>query len=1434
MPGSRSILRRLSLFAVAILLLGLCVPSGSALANHPALSCLDVEPETSFNPTLPAGTRSHTVEATLRGPATPPDNPATCKGDEMDAEGGAVKISFEISGPNDPAADGDTPDSPDRFCLIPQNAASCEMTYPGAATGSDTIRGWIDEDSQSPAQGGMTEADEKECLDEFSPTQECAPAPPSDPEGDVDGPEPDDTDVVQKTWRNVLDCEPETTTGAARTTHVITCTASDGDTTPTLIPGANVDVEITGANDPDPASPDFPAGRPAGDSQNTPNLTCTTGSDPNDAATFGKCSVSHGSTGAKAGGTTTYRAWIDADNSDATSEADQGEGRLESGSGSVAGEAEPDDTDIVDRTWRNMLECEPETDTGVVRTAQVITCTASDAQGTPTFIPGANVDIEITGANDPDPQSAGFPDGRPAGDSQNSPDLTCTTGSNPNDSATYGKCSVSHGPAGTDATGTSTYRAWIDSDDSDATSEADQAEGRLETGTGSVAGDKTEPDDTDVVSHTWFAHLDCGAETASNPFGSPHTVTCTALDSQTTPQPVPNIQVDAEATGANDPDGADSQTSPDFSCTTDAQGSCSFTHGPGGTGTTGTVGTTTYRAWVDVDGNHQAAPATHGVSEADTGEAQNENSTPGADPEPDDTDVVTKTWTGKASVDCDDESGDDTEVNPGEGGPASNETYTCTVRDDQGAVNDDEQVTVYGEVLNGVNDPDGAPEGPSYDSPDYSGPNASEASTCQTPDPDDPFAENLGVCQVTVTQADAELGTAIICFWVGEGDGETLCTAEQTNDPEADDNADKVEKTWQAREAKSVDLEPETDNNALSENHSITATIYDQFSDPYQGTTTVKFEFFEGSPTDTDGNAPATSDASCTAFNTTTCTFGYTQTASVGIDLICGWVGDAPSMAGSASDGTCDGEALVDADDDSTTADAPQPADDRRDVVRKVWDASRLDCSPETDDNPAGTAHSIDCNAKNKNDVNAPGARIDIEATGANDPDGANSPTTPDFTCTTDASGNCTVIHGTGGNGTTRGGGMTSYRAWIDIDRDDDSTEADTTEAQDHTVAGGGGAKTDPDDTDVVTKTWTQSAARLDCGPESETNLPGTSHEITCTARTSADAPVSNIGIDIEATGANDPGNGDSPEAPDFSCITDANGSCSFTHGPLGTTDSGTTTYRAWIDADDSDTSTEADQGEGRDEAVSAGVQEPDATDVVEKNWSTVSDIRMIPEETKNPLNQDQTVTVKVTDAQGNGISDLQVSWTETGEGIIVSSQSTTDDQGEADAIVRSSEPGNQRVTASVSPCADPEADCSGESVLHWGPSECTIFGTNGADRLRGTSGNDVICGFGGNDTLTGSGGNDRLLGGSGNDSLSAGAGRDTLVGGSGNDRLQGNRGNDILQGQGGRDTLAGGRANDKLYGGSGNDRLDGGTGRDLCVGGPGRDPARRCEIRRH
>ncbi|HEV2755798.1 MAG TPA: Ig-like domain-containing protein [Actinomycetota bacterium] len=800
------------------------------------------------------------------------------------------------------------------------------------------------------------------------------------------------------------------------------------------------------------------------------------------------------------------------------------------------------------------------------------------------------------------------------------------------------------------------------------------------------------------------ACLDLTPETSTNPAGTSHTVTATlrVISTGCTGAALtPNsggggggpVNIDFEIAGPNDADG-NSPDTPDMSCNVAVnQSDCSVTYtGPA-------TGTDTIRGWIDHDG---LTPAQGGATEADLTEGQ-------AGEDADTTDVVVKSWTSGAAaeVDCDDQTGPDheRETNPSLSGAASNEVYTCRVTDAAG--NGISGTVVRGEVTNAPNDPD-ATNGASYDTPDY---------TCTT-------AANA-TCQVTVTQVEGQTGTAIICFWIGTAaQGQTACGTEPVDEAaaangsdEPNDAADGVHKTWEARSAATggVDAEPETDTNNLGETHTITATVYDQFGAPFQGNTTVRFEFFAGSPSDPandGGNTTATPDRTCTTVNAATCSVSYTQSNTPGTDLICVWTNAAPAVVNTNTNGTCGGEGLTDADDAAGSADAPAPANDDMDVVQKVWTnpnaPSRLDCTPETDSNPTGTAHTVTCTVTNAFGAPSANVNVDVEATGPNDPDGTNTPLVPDFTCTTAAGGTCSFTHGPGGTGGTPTAGTTSYRAWIDADNSNATNDADTTEARDEVATPG--ATAEPDDTDVVNKTWVGPPAAVAVSPANDTASVGTCNAFTFTVRDSAGNPVSGVRLDVEqrhhtandATANNEPAvsfcapaagenvSGVDENAGDLRPPSEAPDNA----GTAGGETTGTTNAAGQITIGIAVAPANGSNGTGT--VFVTGFHETSDNDDRDSNepvanatktW-IVPEGRTIdcePETVSNRTGVTQTVVCLVRDRFGEPAPGESVTFTTSGPGTLTSATTvTTDAQGRATVSATSLQPGVQTVTGTI------------------------------------------------------------------------------------------------------------------------------------------------------
>ncbi|MDQ3963907.1 MAG: Ig-like domain-containing protein [Actinomycetota bacterium] len=189
-------------------------------------------------------------------------------------------------------------------------------------------------------------------------------------------------DQVEKTWVNpsavLLNCDPETDSNPAGTTHRVTCTATAPDTADP-VSGVMVRFEIAGSGDPDSSN-----------SPQAPDGTCTQRTDAN-----GQCFFEHSATAENA--TTTYRAWID----DGVAEpqpdgTDQDVDTTEAQNETMTpGRPEPDNTDVVEKRWTTRpasVTMTPESDSARVGECNAYTITVTDSAGAP--VQGATLDVE--------------------------------------------------------------------------------------------------------------------------------------------------------------------------------------------------------------------------------------------------------------------------------------------------------------------------------------------------------------------------------------------------------------------------------------------------------------------------------------------------------------------------------------------------------------------------------------------------------------------------------------------------------------------------------------------------------------------------------------------------------------------------------------------------------------------------------------------------------------------------------------------------------------------------------------------------------------------------------------------------------------------------------------------------------------------------------
>ncbi|MGH2747916.1 MAG: Ig-like domain-containing protein, partial [Actinomycetota bacterium] len=853
-------------------------------------------------------------------------------------------------------------------------------------------------------------------------------------------------------------------------------------------------------------------------------------------------------------------------------------------------------------------------------------------------------------------------------------------------------------------------------------------------------------------------------EQDTNPTGSTHTLTATVTDdtgTTTTGAASVNTEVDFEVESGpavrvnctphpTDPQGActggtlnsDSDPStPDMTCTTDASGTCNVFF------TSDTVGTNLVRAWVDDN------KINDGTADLDATEGRDEATTPGGRTEPDDTDVVEKSWFAAAAanvrLDCDDDDTTDTETNP----PGQSEVYTCFAFDSQGTTPTADDTGVAGlridaENLNGANDPDNNATGGPTGTADFN-------DACTT--------GSDGRCTFTLAPAENETGTANVCFWIDEDVNNRFdingaefdggeCDAEGPTDDEYPavsppaNKTDVVQKTWAVPAPENLDAEPERDSNVKGSSHTVTATVTDQFGNPSPN---VPVDFVV-----TGANAGAgcqnvltnaSGQATCTYTDSTTIVGPEPETDTIDVSV----------------DGSADADATVD-EVDIDLADRvekfwfttiPTPAVVILDMVSGPLATDCDDAPDSTATNPVETNHDL-CGTV----YAGPGQTNPIA--------GAN------VTLTLSGPGNFVNEGPTPGNTGTARDDDTSLGTSVTVTSDANGVfRATITSLESGTTTV---TATSGNATDTGTKTWTALAAgarTLDCEPEEDTNDPGTSHVVTCTAEDRLGNPVSGEQVNFTESG---PGRITSPTTGN--CIGGANVFIGQACGTTGTNgevevvvattqdETGTQTITGALDDDDDDatpllrtdtvdTDDECDQAAGQPAVVgSPAAPEGVCADQVEKTW----------EEEPEP---EPTVECGGFDVPEGGSLD-------------------TDGDGDPDVFA----------------------------------------GTPGDDVITGTDEDDVICGFGGNDDISGLGGADVLLGGGGNDTLRGGGGSDTLRGGGGSDTLRGGRGNDVLVGGRGKDVLVGGAGSDTLRGGGGNDTLRGGGGNDTLTGGGGRD----------
>jgi protocatechuate 3,4-dioxygenase beta subunit len=179
-----------------------------------------------------------------------------------------------------------------------------------------------------------------------------------------------------------------------------------------------------------------------------------------------------------------------------------------------------------------------------------------------------------------------------------------------------------------------------------------------------------------------------------------------------------------------------------------------------------------------------------------------------------------------------------------------------------------------------------------------------------TPSSQTAITDSSGEVEFTFTNPVEAVNTVEACFTV---DATEIC--------------DTATKSWEEPEPETITLEPATDTNAVGTNHSLTATVLDQFEDPFPGGD-VHFDVSpEGDPTPPEGDN--TTDAA----------------------------GEAEFTFSNDQEVTNNITACID-EDSNMDCDVGEPSD----TATKAWEepeAEAIFLEPATDTNVVGTPHAV-------------------------------------------------------------------------------------------------------------------------------------------------------------------------------------------------------------------------------------------------------------------------------------------------------------------------------------------------------------------------------------------------------------------------------------------------------------------------------------------
>ena len=519
---------------------------------------------------------------------------------------------------------------------------------------------------------------------------------------------------------------------------------------------------------------------------------------------------------------------------------------------------------------------------------------------------------------------------------------------------------------------------------------------------------------------------------------------------------------------------------------------------------------------------------------------------------------------------------------------------------------------------------------------------------------------------------------------------------------------------------RTLQLTPETADNAANTQHTITATL-DAAADGTSGTIEIDFEIAGPGDTDTS-DTPASPDLTCNIISgTDSCTVQFTS-ATTGTSTVRGWIDhdqNNATLVGEAdvTEGADAGNPSVEEPSGGTDVPGDQTEPDTTDVVLKTWfpglsAGARLDCDDQSGDDTAtnpvsGTAatETYTCTVVDTANANAPvaGAVIDAEnLNGANDPDDSAAAGTADHNdaCTTGAAGTCTFALTPAESQL----GTANVCFWIDEDADAafDPAGAPTDGGQCGEAVG---AAENDNRTDVVTKIWANPTVdSLDVTPVTDVNQTGTSHTVTIVVLDQfGNALGQGINVDVRVTGRN------TVTTNDLS--TNGQGQVTFTYsdtGPVGT--AGDDVIRVCTDqaTEDDDCGGALDAGEVETTVDKRWIPEAAVAADVEIDMegcngllANFGDASWNAAATPNPADTTHEVCASAKTAGGEVLEGHTITFTSTGPGHFADSAAadhadlgttvTVDigTDGYAHVFLHSAQSGTQTVTASAGTPSD-------------------------------------------------------------------------------------------------------------------------------------------------